>query len=413
MEIDPEVRREAWARCADRTVSVVGTMNLALVELVTTIRELIDTEGWQGAGIMSVEHWVRWHACMGRDRARNLVRVAERMHELPRCWALFREGRLTEDAMVRIARRVPAERDANIAELAPGLLIAQLDRVLRVFPVITANKAKPATRERSFLFHVRADGTGVGSFTLPPDEAARLKVGLQQAREAEYRRRNGLDDSAEVTRSQVHEVTPACGFVRLTDEGIDALDPSLCRRQPRSDRTKVVLHHDVDRHGELGPGQLHLGATIPSVLARYLSCDAEVQVMQYRDGRLVGINPTARTVSRALRRAIERRDQGCAHPLCGQRVALHIHHIVFWENGGTTIPRNLIALCPRHHRALHLGELSLEGDPEAGTVVFRDEWGRRIEPIAPGSPEPLRLDEPTAYRMPYGERLDYRQVGWN
>lgn len=76
---------------------------------------------------------------MTKHRANN--RGAERMHDLPRCWALFSEGRLTEDAMVRIARGVPAERDANIAELAPGLLIAQLDRVLREYPLITIYKA--------------------------------------------------------------------------------------------------------------------------------------------------------------------------------------------------------------------------------------------------------------------------------
>ena len=45
--------------------------------------------------------------------------------------ALFEQGRLGEDAMVRIARRVPASRDDEVAALAPELLIAQLDRLLR------------------------------------------------------------------------------------------------------------------------------------------------------------------------------------------------------------------------------------------------------------------------------------------
>jgi hypothetical protein len=36
--------------------------------------------------------------------------------------------------MVRIARQVPAARDIEIAALAPSLLIAQLDRLLRSLP---------------------------------------------------------------------------------------------------------------------------------------------------------------------------------------------------------------------------------------------------------------------------------------
>ena len=61
-------------------------------------------------------------------------------------------------------------------------------------------------------------------------------------------------------------------------------------------------------------------------------------VAAYRAGQLIGITPTQRTVNRALRRVIERRDQGCAHPLCTQPRLLHIHHIVHWEHRGLTIP---------------------------------------------------------------------------
>ena len=118
-------------------------------------------------------------------------------------------------------------------------------------------------------------------------------------------------------------------------------------------------------------------------------------------------------MNRHLRRVIERRDRGCTHPLCVQTRFLHIHHIQHWEHGGLTVPWNLVALCQRHHRELHQGDFTIEGNPENGTLRFYDERGRPITPPDAGSPGPLRLAEPIPYTPPTGERLDPRWFGWN
>jgi hypothetical protein len=362
-----------------------------------------------------VEHWVAWKAGVSPRRAEDLTRIARRIDELPACWGLFRSGRLTEDAMVRIARRVPACRDAEVASWAPGMLIRQLTRALASCPELPDPgpnpKPGPFDKQRFLRTHTRSDGWGQGEFSLPPDEMAQLKVALGQARDAEFRDRNDLDPTAEVVSSG--SVTWADALVRLAQEASDALDPELCRTGRRGDRSKVVLHHDIDPDGTFGPGQLHLGAVIADTVARYLSCDAEVLIASYRAGQLIGIHPAHRTVGRSLRRVIERRDQGCTHPLCRQTRWLHVHHIEFWEHGGTTAPCNLICLCPTHHRQLHAGELRIDGNPEIGTLRFFDSRGHPIEPPDPGSPGPLQPPEPSPYTPPFGERLDPRWFGWN
>ena len=208
-------------------------------------------------------------------------------------------------------------------------------------------------------------------------------------------------------------MTQADALVRMASEAADSLDAELQRTGRRGDRNKIVLHHDVEPDGSLGPGQLHLGPVVPDVIARYLACDAEVMVASYRMGQLIGIHPTERTVSRALRRAIERRDQGCTHPLCTQRRFLHVHHLHHWEDGGETVPANLLCLCPRHHREHHQGEFRIEGDPERAGLRFLDRWGRPIEPPGTGSPDPVRIDEPSPFQPPYGERLSSRWFAWN
>ena len=402
----PSPQERAWQLGEARTVALTGTINMAVARLVATIRMLIDTDGWHGHGIQSVEHWVTWKAGVSGARAGNLVRIARRIPELPACWGLFEQGRLTEDAMSLIARRVPAERDAEVAGWAPRMLVAQLSRALRSCPEVPVDESAPpkAARERYLRMFTDETGWGRGEFALPPDETAQLQVALDLARDAEFAERG--DDAEPV-------VTMADAFVRLTQEGLDGLDATLVRTGHRGERTKVVLHHDIDPDGRFGPGQLHNGPVIPDTLARFLACDAEVMAAVYVAGQLLGITPTERAVNRRLRRIIERRDQGCAHPLCTRRRHLHVHHLEHWEHGGLTIPANLLCLCPLHHRELHQGLFSIIGNPETGTLRFLDARGSPIEPPHPGPARPLRPVEPTPYTPPTGERLDPRWFSWN
>lgn len=415
MSVIDHPQERAWNEGVRSTVALMGTINLAVAGLVRTVRMLVDTGGWGGHGIRSVEHWLTWHAAVAPRRAEGLVRIARRIDELPACWGLFEAGRLSEDAMVRIARRVPAERDAEIAGLAPGLLINQLNRTLASLPELPnpdpVEERHAAEPQRFLHLHEGPDGWGGGRFNLPPDEYALLQVGLGAARDAELRDREGVPVDADVPDHGA--VSWADGLVRMASEAADSLDATLARTGQRGERHKVVLHHDLGPDGRLGPGQLHLGAVLPDVLARYLACDAEVMVAAYQAGRLIGITPTERTVSRALRRAIERRDQGCAHPLCSHTRWLHVHHMQHWAEGGLTVPWNLLCLCPLHHRELHQGLFTTVGNPETGTLRFLDARGSPIEPPALGPARPLRPVEPTPYTPPLGERLDPRWISWN
>ncbi len=415
-------QERAWEAAEAETVAVMGTVNVAVARLVAAVRLLLETEGWAGIGVRSPVHWLCWKAGVSRARADGLVAIARRAGELPACWALFESGLLGEDAMVRIARRVPVERDAEVAAVAPSLLIAQLDRLLRSLPELTDGDPVPeAEPERMCRLRERPNGWLRGEFCLPPDEAAVVQNGLTAARDAEFRDRNGLapdasvdpDASTDGAGPGARSVSWADGLVRLARAAVDGLDRDLARSGRPGDRHQVVLHHDVDPDGSLGLGQLELGAVVPDPLARYLACDATVQLLTYRLGRLIGIHPAQRTPNRATRRYLARRDQGCVHPLCSQRRWLHAHHIVHWRDHGESVPANLVLLCPRHHRALHLGEFSIAGDPEAGILVFRDRFGRPIRPPGvdpppdPGSPG----DGPSPYTPPTAQRL--HTYDWN
>jgi len=67
--------------------------------------------------------------------------------------------------------------------------------------------------------------------------------------------------------------------------------------------------------------------------------------------------------------------------ICGESKyeLLDVHRIVFGENGGTYNFNNVVVLCPRHHRMVHTGLITIHGwvDSTVGKLLhFIDEDGK-------------------------------------
>ncbi|WP_133117736.1 HNH endonuclease signature motif containing protein, partial [Mycolicibacterium duvalii] len=161
-------------------------------------------------------------------------------------------------------------------------------------------------------------------------------------------------------------------FTALVEAGWDA---DVAAR-PHGQRTTVVVHVDVKDK----VASLHLGPLLSDAERRYLSCDATCEVWFQRAGRVIGAGRSTRTISRRLRRALERRHRTCAVPGCGATRGLHAHHLQHWEDGGATELDNLVLLCPWHHRQHHRGVITITGP--APTITVTDRQGR---PLQPGS----------------------------
>ena len=165
----------------------------------------------------------------------------------------------------------------------------------------------------------------------------------------------------------------------------------------------------------MGPGRLHLGPFIDRDIARYLACDAQVIVVAWQDGKLLGINPTERTPNRRLRRVLEHRDGGCAHPLCVQKRWLHAHHIVHWEDDGLTIavqPRDALPHATTGHctKATSRSRATPKPAPSRSSTPA----GERIEPPPLGAdPLPSPAPDQLTYHQPYGEPLRAIDFAWN
>ena len=87
-------------------------------------------------------------------------------------------------------------------------------------------------------------------------------------------------------------------------------------------------------------------------------------------GAHVGARAT-QAVPPALRRRVMRRDHGrCVVPGCSHGTFLDVHHLSLRSEGGADTFDNLVTLCSAHHRALHFGQITIDGTPSTG-LVFR------------------------------------------
>ncbi|EID11322.1 hypothetical protein MXEN_15902 [Mycobacterium xenopi RIVM700367] len=163
----------------------------------------------------------------------------------------------------------------------------------------------------------------------------------------------------------------------------------------------MVVHLDIAQRA----AALHLGPLLSEADRKYLTCDASCEVWFQRHGQPLGAGRATRVVGRRLRRALEHRHPTCAVPGCGATRGLHAHHIIHWEDGGTTELSNLVLVCPYHHRLHHRGVITITGS--ADKLIVTDSTGRRLRAGSPARPPNRPPPAVPPCPGPTGERANW------
>ncbi len=395
MGIRGNAEESEGATLEDEIAEQCGILNVATGRLVSLIGRVLATGSYAGAGIRSPEQWVAWKCGVSIGRARVLVNMARRLPELAETRSALEAGELAEDQVAVICRHTPAHNDAEAAELARSATVSQLRRALgrhtfaKPAPDPEA-EAKPEPEDPSRAsFGFGDDSLWRLSAVLGPDEGALVERAL-----GVYRQKLMDDDVP-------GDVSWAGALVAMAEGSLAA--EAVAR--PHYDRHLVVIHVGADDENKPN-GHVHLGPALPDAMRRFLSCDAKAHVQHDAATKPLSVGRRARIVSNRTRLAIEERDGGCRVPGCDRTRWLHVHHIVHWEDGGATDTANLMALCSKHHRQHHRGQLGIEGDADDPSgIAFTDARGRPLasggQPIPPTEPAPAGN-----WTHPSGERMD-------
>lgn len=376
----------------DRIAEVAARLDMVTHELLTLIRELDATGGWARAGALSCAHFLSWRIGMGLGAAREKVRVAAALGELPLMDAALGCGQVSYSKVRAMTRVAAPSNEAELLELARSATAAQMEKICRLYRQtlsLAPDEAREQDRDR--WVEVRATDDGMVRLTvqLLPEEAETVLAAIDAAPQkgAAVSR-----EGAQMDREGAQMDGEGAGVERRgarVDRLVAWAEASLTGGAARS-ATEVVVHVSA----ETLTGRLaETGVGISAETSRRLCCDAGlVPVIEDEYGNTLDVGRKTRSVSAALRRALMLRDDGCQFPGCTNR-RVDAHHIHHWIDGGATKLDNLLSLCRRHHRFVHEAGFAVEGDGQ--TPVFRDPAGRvlvdappRPVPAWPGFAQP-------------------------
>ncbi|MGX7677386.1 DUF222 domain-containing protein [Jatrophihabitans sp. DSM 45814] len=386
--------------------ALVGQIETAGARLLILVGELDARADWLGVGIKSCAHWLAWRCHLSPHAAREQVRVARRLRELPAIRDEFGAGRLSYAKVRALSRVATIEDEGALIAFAHTATAAQVERTVSSWRRCeTLDESSRAERRRLTW---REDEHGMIHLTacLDSDEGAAVLAALDAVA-----RRLSATGAPQLGN------TPPAPPARPTADALVALARSYLGAEPdvavsQQPGTELVVHLDAEvllDEAAGGRAAYESGATLTHRQIRRLACESRLLVI-VKDGRqILDVGRSTRTVPTAMRRALTARDGGCAVPACteGRARKLHAHHVWHWADGGPTNLDNLVLVCTFHHRAIHRDGLTITIDG-AGGFAFRDEHGQPLEPvpIAPRNTDPLPEFDAEAVPRWGGERFD-------
>ncbi|MGH2750174.1 MAG: DUF222 domain-containing protein [Actinomycetota bacterium] len=312
---------------------------------------------WTDDGARCMEDWLRAKYAMSWSAARDFLRVAHALEELPEIAAAFEAGVLSWDQLLPLTEIATPKTDAEFAHTAPRFTVAQLAALARRRREITAQEVNEAHRRRCLELSWSLDRTTLRiSGRLPTDLGAVVEKAIRRRAAAQPKGPDGLYRPA--------EQTAADALVELASAAIAA--------DADADRATVVVHTESIVLAGDGTAELEGRHPLAAETLRRLACDCRVTFVNHDQlGHPLGVGHTTRKVPRWLDREVRYRDGGCRFPGCGRECFTHNHHIDHWIKGGPTQLPNLVQLCRFHHRLFHEGGWSMRGDPDTDLILVR------------------------------------------
>ena len=402
---------------AERITELAGHLNAANAQWLSLIAEFDRRTGWSDGATRSCAHWLSWKCGLGLGAAREKLRVAHALEDLPQVRAAMARGALSYSKVRALTRVADAGTEAMLLDIALHGTASHVENVVRHFrraceAAELSRVARQFAGRRVSWFH-DDDGSLLMSVRLPAEAGALLVQAIERA----------VAEGEEVPA----ETTPAPLGMRRADALAQVAESFLAHglaAMNGGDRHQIVVHVDAetlqgsDPAGSSSCCELEHGPAIPAETLRRLACDSSVvRIVENGRGEPLDVGRRTRSVPPALRRALQSRDRGCRFPGCPHTRYVDAHHLRHWAHGGETRLSNLVTLCRFHHRAVHEGGVRIQ-ILDDGALRFTDSRGNVCAlPDPPsGSVVELRraheasglhIDASTAAGRWGGERIDY------
>ena len=442
---DPE-RVIELNRMADGITELVAHLDAGTFQLLELICEFDSNEGWEGPGIRSCAHWLNWKCGMSMGPARERVRVARALPDLPRISEAFREGRLSYSKVRAMTRVATSKNEAALLQVALNGTATHVETQVRLYRKTKRIEALEEENlrhgHRELSWYIDDDGYWIFKGRFTPEQGALLQKALEAAGDQLFKEQQSVpqDVAAEIAdKVPLDSTSPepvsqqrADAFTRVVEgflSGAASIQPGSDqsgRHQTGGDKYMLNIHTDVETLKENGNGaeaEIEDRGHVPAETSRRLACDCSiVHWHEDKQGNPLNIGRKTRSIPPAIRRALKRRDQGCRFPGCTCNRFVDAHHIHHWADGGETSMDNLVLLCRTHHRLVHeagygvqfvAGEGAVFNMPDGKTIPQGPQIRSRGNVISIKSRNQsngLEITPQTAIPRWYGDHMDHEMA---
>ena len=228
-------RRDEAERLGEDIAELSSRIQAATYQLLVMLRAFDEREGW--SGFQSCAHWLNWRTGLALGAAREKVRVARALGDLPLLSDAMRRGQLSYSkvrALTRVATPDNERRLLGFAECAPASYVERLARAwARVDRQAEAADERRRHERRNLNTWVDDDGMVVIRGRLSPEVGAVVRRALEAAADR-LRTDVCAEEAAETSFGQ--RQADALGLLAES-----ALSSELDRGSA-GDRYQVVLH---------------------------------------------------------------------------------------------------------------------------------------------------------------------------
>ncbi len=381
---------------------------VATTILVLSARRVEETHTHCLDGHKKAGSWLAGLTGESVGSAASMLEAARSMEAHPPISEAFRSGRLSEAQAKEIASAAdacPGEAE-NLVEAAENMDFSSLKRHCSDTRSIRGSESEETEqfeqiRSRRYCrIWSDADGSGRLDARVTPDALSVLVACLEpfENEAFEEARKAGRQERHEVYRADALVAMAKASLLRRGpgSTGGSTTGPASTTKKARGDRapgtTLVRIRVDLEAllRGHRIPGEtceIPGIASVPVKAVREILGDSLLELVLTKGKDVTTVYSDSRYIKKALRIALEERDQTCVVPDCAMSDPLEVNHwTTDYGKGGKTSLDNLARLCPyHHHQKTHRG-WRLEGGPGAWRFV-------RPEP-PPDQDHPEDLDDP-------------------
>jgi hypothetical protein len=182
---DESMSKEQLHALGEKIATFAAKLDVATHALITQLRQFDEHEGWAEAEMPTCAHWLSWRTGIGLNAAREKVRVARALGELPRVDKLFGKGKLSFSKVRAITRVATPASEQDFIDIALNATAVQVERLCGAYRRTHEDKDAPKPKPKRYVRRSKTFG-GMEriEMQLPPEEAKIVWDALMSAMDA-------------------------------------------------------------------------------------------------------------------------------------------------------------------------------------------------------------------------------------